>query len=174
MKDNITKPASANITLIAIMMASLLGLLGTAIGALWLASLYGIPVDLDSRLFLLHPDLQIFGFLTIIIMGIAYTLIPRFKSKRLDHMRWAYFSILLIVAGNVLSILHVANLTNFIHPIVGSLILLLGGSIFTFLILTILGKPTGGLAIAEPFMGLAVVSLLLALTVRFLSDASLL
>ncbi len=173
MKNNSTGPASPRITLIAIVVGSTLGLIGTSLGALWLASLHGIPFDIDGRLTVIHPDIQIFGFLTIIIMGIAYTLIPRFKSKRLDRMGWAYFSILLIAAGNVISILHVANLI-FIHPIVGSLVLLLGGSIFTFLILTILGKPAGGLAIAEPFMGLAVVSLLLSLIVRVLSDASIL
>lgn len=174
MKNDSTKPASPRITLIAIMIASLLGLLGTSIGVVWLATLYGIPVDPGRRLFIIHPDLQIFGFLTIIIMGIAYTLIPRFKSKQLDHMGWAYISILLIVVGNVISIINAANLINFIHPIIGSALLLIGGLIFAVLILKILGKPSGGLAVAEPFMGLAVVSLLLSMTVRLLSDASLL
>jgi len=75
------------LTLLFIATAGLFAFFGTTMGAIMLASMSGIPVVFGLTLFLSHPYVQIFGFLTEFVFGVSYSLLPRFKGIR-TAWRW--------------------------------------------------------------------------------------
>src|SRR3990172_14098 len=89
-----------------IMAASFFGFMGTGLGVLWLGVISGIEISLPFRLVSVHPDLQVFGFLVMFIMGASYSIIPRFKNRRLDNRLGAYVSFILMTGGNAVSLVH--------------------------------------------------------------------
>lgn len=55
---------------------------------------------ISTELFSVHPLLQIFGFLTEFVLGVAYSLIPSFKSHGLPSYPLAYLSYGMITVAN--------------------------------------------------------------------------
>jgi len=163
----------ARLTILATSTGAGMGILGTVVGILWLGILLGLPSPIDSRIILIHPDLQIFGFLTLFVMGVAYSAIPRFKNKPLRHPRAAAASILLVTFGNVLLLVDAFLPSEMSGRLASDLTILLGAVVYAFIALRTLGRPSGPLASAEPFMALSVVALLLSLVNKLASDLSL-
>ncbi|MEM4311304.1 MAG: hypothetical protein QXX95_02840 [Nitrososphaerales archaeon] len=159
------------LSVFGIILGSILALLGSFIGALWLAIISGLSIRYDGALFLIHPDLQIFGFLNLFIMSVSYTLIPRFKNKSLDRIDLAYLSIILVFIGNLFIIFSVTLAKDFLRALDGSLLIFLGDLIFAIIMLRTLGKPSGPLALAEPFMSLGIIDLILAAFGKVISEA---
>ncbi len=78
--------------------------IGSGIGAFWAMSINGIHVFSELVPFLsLHRTLQLDGFLTLLIMGVGYMIIPRFRNVLLPKKKMAYSSYLLVIASIALS-----------------------------------------------------------------------
>src|SRR5919202_3502532 len=81
--------------------------LGSFIGALWMMALFGIQLPEEfASIFHLHKIFQIDGFITLLIMGIGYMIIPRFRNIPLLSINLAYLSFLMILASVGLSIIY--------------------------------------------------------------------
>lgn len=74
---------------------------GSLTGSAWMMSLFGVALPSGvARLLALHRTFQIDGFLTLLIMGIGYMIVPRFRNAPLPSARLARVSFVL-VAGSV-------------------------------------------------------------------------
>lgn len=74
--------------------------IGSSIGSIWIMSLYGI--EISSEIFSItpfHRILQLDGFLTLLILGIGYMIIPRFRNVLLPIPNLAYISFGLVIAS---------------------------------------------------------------------------
>lgn len=69
---------------------------GSTIGAAWMTSLFGASLPIDPRAFSLHRTLQIDGFLMMLIMGIGYMIVPRFRNASLPSRKLAYASFIMV------------------------------------------------------------------------------
>ena len=88
-------------------MASIILLfIGSFIGSIWLMSIFGInlPSWLHGTL-QLHKMLQVDGFLTLLIMGIGYMIIPRFRNVQLVSVKLVYVSFILILVSLSLQVI---------------------------------------------------------------------
>ncbi|MGI0077992.1 MAG: hypothetical protein ACRECH_00005, partial [Nitrososphaerales archaeon] len=113
--------------------------------------------------------LEVFGFLAIFILAAAFTIIPKFKGRKLFSKKLAWESIILVALGNVL----VLFTMNRFLPLDD--ILILGGVLIAFILVSdVLRKPSGPLALAEPFMRLSILSLLIATSLKTYFDLTLL
>ena len=74
--------------------------IGSSIGSIWMMSIFstGLPQWFHGT-FQLHKMLQMDGFLTLLIMGIGYMIVPRFRNIQLASVKLAYVSFLLILAS---------------------------------------------------------------------------
>lgn len=82
--------------------AVLLSFVGVSIGSVWMLTLLGISVPHVSGLFPLHKIIQLEGFLTILIMGVSYMIIPRFRNAQLPSTKLAVVSFLLVLSSLIL------------------------------------------------------------------------
>ena len=81
-------------------------LFGSVLGALWMMTLYG--VSLPSGLIdiiRLHRSVQFDGFITMLIMGIGYMIVPRFRNIPLPSSKLAYISYVLMVGAVIIPIM---------------------------------------------------------------------
>ncbi len=80
--------------------------IGSFIGSIWLMSIFGInlPSWLHGTL-QLHKMLQVDGFLTLLIMGIGYMIIPRFRNVQLVSVKLVYVSFILILVSLSLQVI---------------------------------------------------------------------
>jgi hypothetical protein len=83
-----------------IITAVILLFIGSSIGSIWMMSILGtnLPQWFHGT-FQLHRMLQMDGFLTLLIMGIGYMIVPRFRNIQLPSVKLAYVSFLLILAS---------------------------------------------------------------------------
>ncbi len=166
--QGLPKRPERRFTILLLSTAVFLGFVGTLEGALMLANLAGAPTDVGLSLFPGHPFVQIFGFVTEFVMGVGYSLLPRFKVGRFPRVSLAYG-----VYGAMTS----ANVIFLLSPIVGDTVstlplaslLMLGGSlIFAYQVASVAKAPTGGFPEVNPLLVLSPVSLVLATTLVFL------
>lgn len=80
---------------------------GSIIGSLWMMSLVGLDISLAHGSYRLHETFQIDGFLTLLIMGVGYMIVPRFRNVQLASNWLAYLSFTLVVTSIGASILSV-------------------------------------------------------------------
>ncbi|HET7643045.1 MAG TPA: hypothetical protein VFK40_06025 [Nitrososphaeraceae archaeon] len=59
--------------------------------------------------FQLHKMLQMDGFLTLLIMGIGYMIVPRFRNIQLASTKLAYVSFLLILASLIFQVIQTVD-----------------------------------------------------------------
>jgi cell division protein FtsX len=67
---------------------------GSVIGAAWMMTLFnaGVP-SWFGQLFQQRRILQIDGFLTLLIMGVEYMIVPRFRNVPLPTVKYILFSL---------------------------------------------------------------------------------
>ena len=80
---------------------------GSIIGSLWMMSLLGADLSFANSYFRLHKTFQIDGFLTLLVMGIGYMIVPRFRNVKLSSNWLAYLSFGLVVLSLAATILSV-------------------------------------------------------------------
>lgn len=124
--------------------------------------MYGVilPTELANTI-QLHKLLQFEGFITMIIMGIGYLIVPRFRNVSVPSIKLVYVSYGLVLTSVIFSIIvSTSNTPQLIDTIGFSLAgfcRILGVGIFCFMILLILRIPPKLLRLADYFIGLSIV-----------------
>lgn len=71
---------------------------GSLIGAAWMMTIFNISVPhWFGQLFQQHKILQIDGFLTLLIMGVGYMIVPRFRNVSLPYVKYSYLFFILVL-----------------------------------------------------------------------------
>jgi predicted ferric reductase len=86
-------------------------LIGSVVGSFWMMAIFGVILpEAIERTTSLHTFLQFDGFITLIVMGISYLIIPRFRNISIPSVNIAYTSYALII----ISIIFICSDGNFI------------------------------------------------------------
>jgi len=124
--------------------------------------IYGLklPAEVMSRVSL-HVLLQFDGFLTLMIMGMGYLIVPRFRNITIPSIKMAYVSYVLTLISIICSIVvSWSSVPQMIHDF-GSFLAdtfrVLAVAIFCFIIIWILRVRPKLLRMADYFIGLSVV-----------------
>ncbi|NOJ28660.1 MAG: hypothetical protein DA328_00650 [Nitrososphaeraceae archaeon] len=81
-------------------------LLGSVIGSIWMMNIYGFNLfKNESKIFPLHKITLIDGFLTLIIIGVGFMIIPRFRNIPNPTLKTGYAILVLIISTIILSII---------------------------------------------------------------------
>jgi len=128
--------------------------------------MWGLSASLPKVLFALHPYIQLYGFLTLFIMGVSFTLIPRFKNTSLSLIPLACAAVAATTLGDITWILAVSS-------ILPEALLASGGLLYAIVVVKTLGRPRGPLAVSELYMDFSASALVLTLTVTLLAKLSL-
>jgi hypothetical protein len=138
---------------------------GSFIGAAWMMTIFnaGIP-SWFGQLFQQHRILQIDGFLTLLIMGVGYMIVPRFRNVPLPTVKYAYLSFFLVIISlisRVVTLLQFSMLGNnfFLIMVVVTTIRVSGISIFVAIVFLMLKIKPKRLRLSD--MALSVMTLLI-------------
>jgi hypothetical protein len=124
--------------------------------------IYGLklPAELMSRVNL-HVLLQFDGFLTLMIMGMGYLIVPRFRNITIPSIKIAYLSYVLILISIICSIVvSWPGVPQMIHDFASFLadtFRVLAVGIFCFIIILILTVRPKLLRMTDYFIGMSVV-----------------
>ena len=124
----------------------------------------GVP-QWFGQLFQQHKILQINGFLTLLIMGVGYMIVPRFRNVSLPFAKYAYLSFFIVLASLITEIVTLLQTSIFADKISFTLIVITtlrvsGIVIFvTIIFLTLKIRPKR-LRASDYFIALSVVTLL--------------
>jgi hypothetical protein len=117
---------------------------GSFIGAVWMMTIFnaGVP-SWFGQIFQQHKILQIDGFLSLLIMGVGYMIVPRLRNISLPTVKYAYLSFLLVfisLISHVVTMLHFSILADkvFLIMIIITTLRVSGISIFVAIILLML------------------------------------
>ena len=78
----------------------ILSFIGTIIGSIWMLSLFGNFLPQQAILiFKIHPILQLNGFVTLMIMGVGYMIIPRMRNELTPSTKLAKLSYVLVLSS---------------------------------------------------------------------------
>jgi len=139
---------------------------GSFIGAVWLMTIFNIEVaPWFGQFFQQHKILQINGFLTLLIMGIGYMIVPRFRNISLPFVKYAYLSFVLVLISlitQVAMLLETSILSEkiFFAMIVITTLRVSGIFIFVTIILLMLKIRPKRLRLSDYFIALSVTTLL--------------
>ena len=137
-------------------------IIGSALGSIWIMMIYGLklPAELMSRVNL-HVLLQFDGFLTLMIMGMGYLIVPRFRNITIPSIKIAYLSYVLILISIICSIVvswpGVPQMIHDFGSFLADTFRVLAVGIFCFIIIWILRVRPKLLRMADYFIGLSVV-----------------
>jgi hypothetical protein len=141
--------------------------LGSFIGSLWMMSLFGIEVPEEfASFFHLHKIFQIDGFITLLIMGIGYMIIPRFRNIPLPSIKLAYLSFFMIIASVALSVTYQFIATMDFLRIPSSILRLSAVLIFVIVMLLTLRVKPKLLRMSDYFVTLSSVTLISASAIQ--------
>ena len=77
---------------------------GSVIGSIWMMALLGAEdLGFASNSFSLHQTFQVDSFLTLLIMGVGYMIVPRFRNVKLSSSSLVYLSFALIILSIIIS-----------------------------------------------------------------------
>jgi hypothetical protein len=137
-------------------------IIGSALGSIWIMMIYGLklPAELMSRVNL-HVLLQFDGFLTLMIMGMGYLIVPRFRNIAIPSIKIAYvsyvFMLISIISSIVLSWPGVPQMIHDFGSFLTDTFRVLAVGIFCFIIIWILRVRPKLLRMADYFLGMSVV-----------------
>ncbi|MFL6486735.1 MAG: hypothetical protein ACJ71D_08530 [Nitrososphaera sp.] len=131
---------------------------GSIIGSIWMMSLTGIEFpEFMRNSFSLHKTLQVDGFLILLVMGVGYMIVPRFRNIALPSNKLAYASFIMIIFSITASLL--SAITNWQLSVLASFMQIIGVSIFSGMVIWTLRVQPKLLRIADYFIGLSIVVL---------------
>jgi len=137
-------------------------IIGSALGSIWIMMIYGLklPAELMSRVNL-HVLLQFDGFLTLMIMGMGYLIVPRFRNITIPSIMIAYvsyvFMLISIICSIVVSWPRVPQMIHDFGSFLPDTFRVLAVGIFCFIIIWILRVRPKLLRMADYFIGMSVV-----------------
>lgn len=127
-----------------------------------LAALSGVPTGFGLTLFSAHPYLQIYGFIAEFVVGVAYSLLPRFKVGRVPSLGLAYITYLLLTSANILFLVSAAlSSYSVIFGSTAALLILAGSAAFASQVFSLALRPRGGFLETNPLIMLSSLSLVL-------------
>jgi hypothetical protein len=141
-----------------IMSAVILVFAGSIIGSIWMMSLLGADIPYMRGAFALHRTFQVDGFLTLLIMGVGYMIVPRFRNVSLPSEKLAYFSLLLVLFSIAMSV--AVSVTGSNLAALGVFARFFGVTIFAGMTLWTLRVRPRLLRMADYFIALSIVTLL--------------
>lgn len=124
-------------------------------------TMYGVllPVEL-VRMVHLHKLLQLDGFITMIIMGVGYLIVPRFRNIAIPSIKLVYVSYVLILTSIIFSVTvsssSSASWVDTVLSLLSSFCRFMGVGIFCLLIMLTLRTSPKLLRLADYFIGLSV------------------
>ena len=137
-------------------------IIGSVLGSIWMMMIYGLklPAELMSRVNL-HVLLQFDGFLTLMIMGMGYLIVPRFRNITIPSIKIAYvsyvFMLISIICSIVVSWPGVPQMIHDFGSFLADTFRVLAVGIFCFIIIWILRVRPKLLRMADYFIGMSVV-----------------
>jgi hypothetical protein len=143
----------------------ILAFIGSSIGSLWMMSFFGISLpQLFHNSFQLHKTLQIDGFLMLLIMGIGYMIIPRFRNIPLASTNLAYLSFVLVLCSITIYAIHqilpiTENNNNLLKW--SNLLRLTGITIFAIIVFLALRVRPKLLRLSDYFIALSIITLII-------------
>lgn len=149
-----------------IITAVVLAFIGSSIGSLWMMSFFGIALpQFFHNSFQLHKTLQIDGFLILLIMGIGYMIIPRFRNIPLASTNLAYLSFVLILCSitiyAIYQILPITENNNNNLLKWSNLLRLTGIIIFAIIVFLALRVRPKLLRLSDYFIALSIITLII-------------
>jgi hypothetical protein len=138
--------------------------LGGALGVLMLAPLtIGPSLGLSWSLVRAHAHFQLFGWLGLFIMGIAYHVIPRFKATQLHSKFLANLSFWLVMAGVLLrgAAIAVPGVTATVLLALSGFLEFTGVGLFIYVIIKTILSSEQKLEFFERYVGIALLWFLL-------------
>ncbi len=127
-------------------------------------TLYGVPLPAGLiDIVRLHRSVQFDGFITMLILGIGYMIVPRFRNIPLPSPKLAYTSYVLMVGAIIISILTSSTNTSqwLTSSLIGAWIFCKVGAVTIFggLIIAVLRTRPKLLGMADYFIALSIVLL---------------
>ena len=144
----------------------ILAFIGSSIGSLWMMSFFGIALpQFFHNSFQLHKTLQIDGFLILLIMGIGYMIIPRFRNIPLASTNLAYLSFVLVLCSITIYAIHqilpiTENNNNSLLKW-SNLLRLTGITIFAIIVFLALRVRPKLLRLSDYFIALSIITLII-------------
>jgi len=134
-------------------------LIGSVVGSFWMMAIFGVILpEAIARTTNLHTFLQFDGFITLIVMGISYMIIPRFRNISIPSVNLAYASYALIIISIILSVLtEISFWKDNTGPFLANICRILGVSIFCILITITLRTRPKLLKMTDLFIGLSII-----------------
>jgi hypothetical protein len=131
---------------------------GSIIGSIWMMSLVGADLAFARNSFPLHRIFQVDGFLTLLIMGVGYMIVPRFRNVQISSRALVYVSFILIVVSIASSV--ASTFADDALILLASLAQVIGISLFSAIIIRTLKIHPRLLRMADCFIALSVSALL--------------
>lgn len=134
---------------------------GSVIGSIWLMTLYGVilPSEIVQTVHL-HKLLQLDGFITMIIMGVGYLLVPRFRNIAIPSVKLVYVSYVVILVSIIFSVIVSSSKpvspTEIVLNLLASFCRLVGVGIFSLMMILTLRTSPKLLRLADYFIALSV------------------
>lgn len=145
---------------------------GSIVGSFWMMSVLGVNVLQLKEESLVHRTFQIDGFLTLLVMGVGYMIVPRFRNILLPSKNIAYISYLLILCSILMSIASSINIYNYSFYIVSRITHLSGVIVFGTMMLSMLRIRPRLLRTADYFIGLSTITLIITDIIEVLRNLS--
>ena len=136
-------------------------IIGSALGSIWMMMIYGLklPAEVMSRVSL-NVLLQFDGFLTLMIMGMGYLIVPRFRNIAIPSIKIAYasyvFMLISIICSIVVSWPGVLQMIHDFGSFLADTFRVLAVGIFCFIIIWILRVRPKLLRMADYFIWMSV------------------
>lgn len=137
-------------------------IIGSTLGSIWMMALYGIVLTEDlMKVVNIHRIVQFDGFLTLIIMGMSYLIVPRFRNISIPSVKIVYMSYVLMLMYIISSITISSSdisqdFSQFGSFIVGFFKVLAVGLFCLVMMLTLRIRPKL-LRMADYFIGISIV-----------------
>lgn len=112
----------------------ILSFIGTGIGSVWMLSFFGISMsDQITSIFAVHRVFQLNGFVTLMIMGIGYMIIPRMRNELTPSNKLAKVSYLFVISS--IAVDFASSFVSDDYAKIATILRLVGVSIFGGLML---------------------------------------
>lgn len=135
-------------------------LIGSVLGSLWMMAIFGMSLPTPVITIIgLHKLVQLNGFITLIIMGIGYLLVPRFRNISLPSVSLVYASYGLILTSIVFSIVSVLSTSQWYYNVgtlVENICRISGVTIFSIMVALVLRVRPKLLKMADYFITLSI------------------
>jgi len=158
-----------NVALLFIATGALFGLYGTGIGSIMLAALSGFRIPFAYSSFFAHPYLQVYGFIFMFVIGVAYVLVPRFKAEKVKSIALAYISYILVTSAD-LGFVFSDRFSLHMLGSISSLLFLIGVLLFSLQTLPLAFEERGGFPETNPLIAESALAALLSSIALFLSN----